>query len=131
MHTSEECRLFVVEHSAGNRQESTCCCKPPSADGWPGCLFGLVWLVWVALHPTQVCGPFTVLPARMRSNAWTTVEEFDFLTERIPQFICQQEVRSIAPWLAGVATNFFVKFPSRSAVFGRDQLTNVRFSFII
>jgi len=63
---------------------------------------------------------------RMRSNAWTTLEEFDFLSNLIPQFMSQQEVRIIGPWLAATASNFFAKFPSRSAQFDRDRLTKVR-----
>lgn len=62
----------------------------------------------------------------MRSNAWTTTEEYNHLTGLIPQFISQQEIRVIAPWLAGEAAKFFEKFPSRSAEFDRDSLIEVR-----
>jgi len=63
----------------------------------------------------------------MRSNAWTTLEELEFLEALIPQFVTQQGVRVVGPWLAEKATAFFAKFPSRSAEFDRDRMTNVRF----
>ena len=67
----------------------------------------------------------------MRSNAWTTLEEFEFLEDLIPQFLAQQELRVIGPWLAGTATTFFAKFPSRSTEFDRDRLTKVRPTLVL
>jgi len=63
----------------------------------------------------------------MRSNAWTTVEELNFLEALIPQFISQQEVRVVGPWLAEKAVAFIAKFPLRSTEFDRDRLTKVCF----
>jgi len=63
----------------------------------------------------------------MRSNAWTTLEEFNFLEGLIPQFVIQQEVRVVGPWLAEKTAAFFAEFPLRSAEFNRDRMTNVRF----
>ena len=63
----------------------------------------------------------------MRSNAWTTVNEFEFLTEWIPQFRAQQDIRVVGPWLAGVSAAFLTEFPSRSAQFERDRLIKVCF----
>jgi len=64
----------------------------------------------------------------MRSNAWTTLEELEFLEALIPQFVTQQGVRVVGPWLAEKAAVFFAKFPSRSAEFNHDCMTNIRFS---
>ena len=61
----------------------------------------------------------------MRRNAWTTVEEYEFLTGYIPRFVKQQEVRVVAPLLVEVATKFLTKFPSRSAMFDQDSLVVV------
>ena len=65
----------------------------------------------------------------MRSNAWTTVPEFDFLNDLVPKFLSQQDIRVVGPWLAELTTAFFEKFPSRSAQFDRDRLTKVCFIF--
>ena len=65
-------------------------------------------------------------PASMRNNAWTTTEELAFLNGKIPGFLRQQEVRVIAPFLAGVASEFLAKFPSRATQFSREDLTGVR-----
>ena len=61
----------------------------------------------------------------MRSNAWTSLEEYEFLTEYIPRFLKQQGIRVIFPLLAEVADAFLLKFPSRSEKFNRDSLIPV------
>jgi len=93
-----------------------------------------VWIYFDSTSPGRPGSGHEFVPlysfaSRMRSNAWTTLEEYDFLNELIPQFLSQQEIRVIAPWLAGVVTAFFKKFPSRSSQFDRDRLTSVRFCF--
>jgi len=67
----------------------------------------------------------------MRSNAWTTLEEFTFLDGLIPQFLTQQGIRVVGPWLAETAAAFADKFPLRSAEFDRDRLTNVCFILVV
>ena len=67
------------------------------------------------------------LASKMRSNAWTTVEECKFLDDLIPQFLSQQEIRVVGPWLTEIATTFFANFPSRSTQFDRDRMTKVCF----
>jgi hypothetical protein len=63
----------------------------------------------------------------MRSNAWTTQEEYDFLTALLPKFISQRETRSIAPFLGETACDFLKRFPARSSSFDRKQMAVVRF----
>ena len=62
----------------------------------------------------------------MRKNAWTTLEEYQFLGGYIPRFLKQQESRILAPFLAEVAKAFLAKFPSRCPQFDRDSLIPVR-----
>ena len=51
----------------------------------------------------------------MHSNAWTTLEEYNFLEGYILWFLKQQETGVVAPFLAEVTMAFLAKFPSRSA----------------
>ena len=133
MHSGEEVRLFVIQdvvHLAGKRKEALphavnrqslkyiICCL---------CSFGGVQFgrgLTVSPDTLHLCQRV------MRSNAWTTVEELNFLEALIPQFVSQQEVRVVGPWLAEKATAFFAKFPLRSAEFDRDRLTKVCFSLM-
>lgn len=66
----------------------------------------------------------------MRSNAWTTQEEYDFLTSLIPTFTSHQGIRDIAPFLTATADDFLIKFPARSPEYDREQMTKVRFCLI-
>ena len=62
----------------------------------------------------------------MRLNAWTSLEEYEFLTEYILRFLKQQGIHVIFPLLAEVADAFLLKFPSHSEKFNRDSLIPVR-----
>ena len=61
----------------------------------------------------------------MRSNAWTTQDEFDYLTLCILCFVKQQEIRIVSSFLIEVATAFLVKFPSRAVEFTLKELSKV------
>lgn len=62
----------------------------------------------------------------MRSNAWTTQDEFDYLTPCIPRFVEQQGLRIVSPFLIEVAKAFLAKFPSRATEFTCEELVKVR-----
>ena len=102
-------------------------CQPPITQVH-NVLFTFVW------QRSRHCGSLCELTyalfscqRTMRSNAWTTLEEFTFLEDLVPQFVSQQKVRVVGPWLAEKAAAFFAKFPLRSAEFDRDRLTKVCF----
>ena len=61
----------------------------------------------------------------MRSNAWTTKEEYEFLTARIPGFLSHP--RNNAVFLAETAVSFLIEFPTRSLGHDRVQMITVRF----
>lgn len=62
----------------------------------------------------------------MRKNAWTTQEEFNFLTSLIPKFFAFQSVRNIAPFYAETTKLFLEKFPTRQAEFELPEISLVR-----
>lgn len=62
----------------------------------------------------------------MCGNAWTTLEEFNYLTALKTRFISEQDSRTVGSWLAHTAGEFLKKFPLRATQFDRGRLTNVR-----
>ena len=88
------------------------------------CLFGLKHTV-AAKRVGRLCHS-TLGASRMRSNAWTTVDECKYLNDLIPKFLSVQESRGVGAWLASTATEFLKKFPLRTKKFNRESLTKVR-----
>ena len=68
----------------------------------------------------------TLSASRMRSNAWTTVNECKYLNDLIPKFLSVQERHGVGTWLTSTATKFLKKFPLRTKKFNRESLTKVR-----
>ena len=135
MHAGEQGGLFVVQkvvHLAGSKRKRYCRALS-TAYHWimtyESCLH-LLGAVLVVLATGSWPGAFSC-QRTMRSNAWTTLEEFNFLSDLIPQFVSQQEIRVVGLWLAEMAAAFFTNFPSRSAQFDRDRLTKVLSFFVL
>lgn len=61
----------------------------------------------------------------MRGNAWTTLEEFEYLESLKTKFLAEQESRTVGSWLAHTAGLFLKKFPLRAEKFDRERLTLV------
>lgn len=68
----------------------------------------------------------------MRKNAWTTLEEFDFLTELIPQFHSagNQAYGDVSTFLGDTARLFLIQFPVRLEEFDRPAMIKVRFQWL-
>lgn len=68
----------------------------------------------------------------MRKNAWTTLEEFDFLTERIPLFHSagSQGYGNVALFLGDLARLFLIQFPVRLEEYDRSSMTKVCFRWM-
>ena len=61
----------------------------------------------------------------MRSSAWTTTEEYEYLNGYIPRFLKQQETRVLSHFLAEVTIAFLDKFPSRRKEYDRESMLRV------
>lgn len=69
---------------------------------------------------------FRSFTSSMRSNAWTTQPEYDFLSSQISRFLYQQEKCDIAPFIAETLNTFLTRFPSRATEFSKATLATVR-----
>ena len=132
---SEACRTERRPPNAGNlrakggamRTADEANWRLEQADSAQRSALVIIWTVQIRTHHIfrEFCH-LGLCQHTMRSNAWTSLEEYEFLTEYIPRFLKQQGIRVIFPLLAEVADAFLLKFPSRSEKFNRDSLIPVR-----
>ena len=62
----------------------------------------------------------------MRGNAWTTLEEFQYLNALKTRFTAEQDNQSVGSWLSHTASEFLKQFPLHAAQFNRERLKLVR-----
>ena len=67
----------------------------------------------------------------MRSNSWTTQEEYNFLDALVPKFLSGQEVCSIAPFLSEMAVAFLKEFPDCAVKYNHKKMAKVSFDSLI